>query len=472
MNDFADGVGDFSSDTDSRGSSSNIRSQPLIDVGDNDDREPHSYGHRSMPAHTIIDGNNERDPYDLTLLMRENRRLMLENTELRRQYHDGGVDARWPTLHRIQCPHANGFRTYSDMPVVVKQDGHEHVDSYRRISDERAWETAQRNLPFVVYKTYSCRPTLSEDAVQDPDVTGEEVHILSPALLHTLERLFQSHPGLSIYGAEILGRTKELYAPYVFVFHFQDHIRSFLSSAGMDKSALQLLLDYLEEQSSQERTESMELFRQGLTNAKFVPYLFPPGQLVVTTGNGEPLVLNQASLLQERSSQSRARVWTCYATSIVFDGDFRMLEQEIRINLDSDKIIPIVDLSIYPADRMEQPLRDMILQRGIRFYACRTQQYVTCTSSSRNEKDHFVGTTRKYRHDTETDISQGESRYMVDVRAYYMLHGDEKRPDGPIIEPRPDDETFLLQLPPVIQGFRMVDKRWGTWTILSRSQHH
>jgi len=67
--------------------------------------------------------------------------------------------------------------------------------------------------------------------------------------------------------------------------------------------------------------------------------------------------------------------------------------------------------------------------------------------------------------------AQVDTRFMVDVEAYHMLHPKEASEvvdSGlPIsessIDTLKDTEEFLLQLPPTIEGFNMTEKKWSTY---------
>lgn len=66
--------------------------------------------------------------------------------------------------------------------------------------------------------------------------------------------------------------------------------------------------------------------------------------------------------------------------------------------------------------------------------------------------------------------AQVDTRFMVDVEAYHMLHdkeASEASDRGPPIPESSIDslkgtEEFLLQLPPTIEGFNMTEKKWST----------
>jgi hypothetical protein len=69
--------------------------------------------------------------------------------------------------------------------------------------------------------------------------------------------------------------------------------------------------------------------------------------------------------------------------------------------------------------------------------------------------------------------AQVDTRFMVDVEAYHMLHDREASAasdrDLSISESSIDSvkgkEEFLLQLPPTIVGFNMTEKKWSTYRV-------
>jgi hypothetical protein len=59
---------------------------------------------------------------------------------------------------------------------------------------------------------------------------------------------------------------------------------------------------------------------------------------------------------------------------------------------------------------------------------------------------------------------------MVDVDAYQLLHVRENLKEPETHTPlnmalAEQDPEFMIQLPPWIDGFNMLDKRWGTYLI-------
>ncbi|KJX97221.1 hypothetical protein TI39_contig523g00006 [Zymoseptoria brevis] len=378
----------------------------------------------------------------------------------------------WPTLYRVSCPKTLKTETYMTSPTAaMNKDGraeHMHLQADRQLFDEALWMKQHSEMPFVVYKDYECYvkaagtvapSVLSYDdetgEIQERDAlraTSETVKLRSRGLRTMLESLFQHTAGLRAYSRKKVFDGKTLKAPYIFFFHFEPEVQSFVNGCGRHQAAMKMLVQYMRKQSAQEASRARALFEAGRVTHDWLPYLFIPGQLVVRTEGNEPLVLEQTSPLFTPLPESAfKRGWECEAASIAFDGDFRRKEEAFNISVPADDRDAIItSLPIYPLRYGASILQKSLLQRGEIFFKCHERQYVT------RPADRDAGEI-------------GEDRYMVDVRAYYSVHGKSKnsKASGKKIEkPNPNDQNFLMQLPAEILGFRMSDKRWMKLSVL------
>ena len=76
---------------------------------------------------------------------------------------------------------------------------------------------------------------------------------------------------------------------------------------------------------------------------------------------------------------------------------------------------------------------------------------------------------------SRTDIEQQNSRFMIDMVTYKKLHGKQEGP-APVNKPptrlpemkmkneKPPSDDFFYLLPVNMNGFHMVEKRWGKYS--------
>ncbi|KAF2169420.1 hypothetical protein M409DRAFT_20639 [Zasmidium cellare ATCC 36951] len=389
-------------------------SEVLIDVADESTYEQYQSvmsGVATAPSQLEDSRSTVPDPYDFSALLRDNARLQAENSELRERASATDGPLPYPVLYRIKCVEDDTVYTFRDSPIII-EDGtynHQHVQSLRRVPNEIAWEESQIDVPFVVYKSYACGKHVARLKGPVPKASHEEVHVLDEKLQHTLQSLFKSNTGLEIYHNSGVFANNRLAEPHVWMDHFENDIGAFLRSCAQDRALpLRQLLNYLESQSLDMRRKAADHFAQGLVTSDLMPYLFKPNDLLL--GIRAPREMrfgNFKGLRWYLTGNFTAKNWT---------SGRKFLEGP-------------------------NPLRGSTVLR--RFHWCRSQQYVTCATSH-----------------GETERELAEVRYMVDVKAYYMLHGDEKVEDEEVEASRAEDEDFILRLPPMIQGFRMSDKCW------------
>ncbi|KAK5674042.1 hypothetical protein LTS10_013207 [Elasticomyces elasticus] len=394
----------------------------------------------------------EADPFDLSALLRENADLKTQNKQLLVKLGNMDELGRWPVLHRIDCPYEDDMRTYSDRPVSIDTGGHDHIDSFRRVPDEEAWEKSQ-NAPFVVYKIYNCSTKSSGNAKVPSGTTKpppksdfEEVHILNDSLRDALGQLFKSHQGLRAYFDQGVFEDETLHAPYLFHYHFESQIQTFTECSGLDQQPLKLLFDYIKSQSASKTAEADELFARGVVTSDLMRHLFTPSELLVTSQEGAQVVMSQSSpICGTPQSDSRKEGWSCETTSISFNGKFHLQKHTVLVIISADKANPVSITSLSdPLSHAGTDLHQTLVERGKTFFDCREQRYVTSTANEFGGRNRLI-----------------EERYMVDVEIYHRLHGGGEQPrEDSGIEPTSDDESFIIQLPAKILGFRMSDKTW------------
>jgi hypothetical protein len=237
-------------------------------------------------------------------------------------------------------------------------------------------------------------------------------------------------------------------------------------------------LEYLNESTASIAQEAETTFSSGKVTAKLMPYLFKPGALVCFEESGDLMVCEQVSLLTMlfKGGDVQSRAFELFTTRIAFDGKFRRrrpLRQRIDFRAVGDEPLSIANLSVQPLSTISSERRAELKRRGETFIRCQKQLYVTYPSKGGHQDfvcHHNAALIRSHTAKILT-AAQADTRFMVDVEAYHMLH-DKAAPDASDMEP-PISETsinslrgteeFLLQLPPTIEGFNMTEKKWSTF---------
>jgi hypothetical protein len=182
---------------------------------------------------------------------------------------------------------------------------------------------------------------------------------------------------------------RELEAPYLCFYHFQQEARQLLSASrdsfGSSSRDAPQLLDYLETSTAAITQEAEEMFASGKVTAKLMPYLFKPGALVCFEESGDSVVCEQTSLLrlfgmpfEGRDLQRRS--FDMSTVRIAFDGKFRRLRpftHRVDFRSARDESLNIADLSVQPLSSITSARRTELKQRGETFIRCQKQLYVT-----------------------------------------------------------------------------------------------
>ncbi len=81
----------------------------------------------------------------------------------------------------------------------------------------------------------------------------------------------------------------------------------------------------------------------------------------------------------------------------VYDGVFQRLnsQHELKYDFDTEKLLPIADLPVYPMCYAENCVQSMLLRRGKTFWSCRKRLYVSYSGWDFNRTEQFVSLMSK-----------------------------------------------------------------------------
>lgn len=320
-----------------------------------------------------------------------------ENKRLRELYHVEDESGRWPILYRVQCIYGGAPATYSDPPIYITYGGHMHIEGKRRVPNEQRWEQSQDDASFVVYKLYVCRRPDPGENIEDfnehdrhPKKISEHVHILKENTQNSIRHIITSDPGLSIYPQSDIIKDNRLHSPYVFFHHFENELRKSLSYLGAQDTSLRLLVEYVKEESEASRSNARAQIHLGVMQDWLVPWLYKPGELLVSLTGDEAHVVTLMSVLTMTSSSNARKTYSCKVGRIKFDGQFRMLQETAILQIPIDASVQITELSLYPLRCCNPDLRNSLLERGRKFYNCHKGRYVSYAADRSALKGDFV----------------------------------------------------------------------------------
>ncbi|KAI0147807.1 hypothetical protein GGR57DRAFT_245112 [Xylariaceae sp. FL1272] len=372
-----------------------------------------------------------------------------------------------------------------------------------------------KNISFVVFKTYVAPvPTqLKNLAGSDSKPVikvDESIKPIHQELIEAVETLLTSKEKY-----EDLWRTfkssGELLAPYLFVYHQRTDwgdIRDSMATSLQEKMVM--LWDYAIQSHGDIFAAADACISEGKINAKYVQYLFKPGDMLVQKKGDTYLgwVSTTSARLEDTYQTTRrqlvdmnfgpaqiprygtkdasskltnekvwAQRWSISAWHWEFDGNFQTRNGHLHFNVEAGTIMnpqvsrntklmdhdsdtenetmPIQDLSVYPLRFAPEDIVNQLRARGKTFWKCRNRGFVSYEENTM---------------DQETKIDE---RYMIDLKAYRSLHKnnqyevagfrnglvDQLGPEA-MDRDEPPDEKFEFLLPATIKGFNMRRKKW------------
>ncbi|GAB1316432.1 hypothetical protein MFIFM68171_06642 [Madurella fahalii] len=374
----------------------------------------------------------------------------------------------YETIHTVFCEKEGTKNHFRDLPRLFKGDSIEYDHLRGRIDTEDTSEYLQNNLKtaFVLNPLYTCNSRSKQNLCRDtghrngrcikdsPPAESDITDIvLSPAIHQAIRTVMEAHPEhFNHYNSANL-RTR--YKPPYILFYI--HNRTFLElsgSSGLDdwaESSLRLLCTWFEEHCRNDWDEGDALIARGKYNRKHYGKLFRPGELVVLPRDPDGMDFMTLGMVADYPWKNEDPYDTDIVTW-VFNGSFIKLRRVISLGSDDDIEKDIAtNLRHYPFRFAEKGIKDKLVLRGARFWACRKKKLVC------------------YEESVDKLKGQGERRVMIDYDMYRRLHPgkqifrwvatEEERNITDMDNPPNDD--FLACLPPGIHGFDFSTKSWG-----------
>lgn len=193
------------------------------------------------------------------------------------------------TIHRIYCAnssHKHDRSFFEDEPVARRKSGSTLIEASSEIKDLWSYLLRHPEFCFIVIKEHTCVKDSSQDlfgaqrqsrSTSIPSERSERLVILSPVLRKGLSQISQ-YPLKSSH--HIVESGIGMDALYVFLFQHRAKLAE-LAHDDAYHSVASPLLAFLNENYEEEWEEAINMFDQGVVNARHLQKLFQPNQLVI-----------------------------------------------------------------------------------------------------------------------------------------------------------------------------------------------
>ncbi|KAK8216109.1 hypothetical protein IWZ01DRAFT_496099 [Phyllosticta capitalensis] len=377
----------------------------------------------------------------------------------------GPPGAYFTTLHKVYCQENESEVCYEDRPHQFDPaSGKNHLNGQVIAANHELYIERHPGLSFIVYKSYTC---CGEDDPAKPKTEAEpaspkeSISIVSDHLVESLNKVAKSSTNRHMYPIFECGRRLD--APYPWVFYD----RSFLAACipkldSRCQTHLQCFEDYISRRMDTEYTEVQSLLSEGLISAKYVPYLFIPGQTVLKrdhkTTDAYDLAFTQVSWPSEYIvkdveesegvNEPKQRITLILQGEFwEFDGKFYTDKRSVVLEHETTKgeSFPIESLPLFPIQFGGKEKALKLKERGRKLWRCRHRKLMSYTGWDYTQNDHFEN-----------------ARVMIDRQMYSKMHNSISRINEPeiSIDTEPPSEDVYLLLPPNTYGYVMRERKW------------
>ncbi|KAJ4111386.1 hypothetical protein NW765_016511 [Fusarium oxysporum] len=407
-------------------------------------------------------------------------KLLRESESLKRLAFSNQGPPRVQIINRLNCQDSDEQGLYLDEPWLVENGPYRaHLRCSRLVDNLELYLERNKDIVCIAYRDYECcgRPPPVPDPGQFDLLVRENVDIVSDELRVAWDQLVvavtedaESPTNISRGTFDLEdenARAQETQHPYLWWFQHRNRIERAKSSLSQEsKNQVEAFQHYLRLYLGDEWAKVDSLIREGKITAKYLSYLFAPGQIIISKLKGLSVAQWQAytatswlakigSLPTKGNFQALIQVsyWD-------FDGNFQGFNSTLSLSgLPSlTEEFPINAMMIFPMKYVDDGTVCSLRQRGQMFWKCRHRKYVCVRGTP---EDHLYG-------------ANSGSRFMIDRATFRQMHPPPSgqqvparyRDDlGPEVmaqdEPVPDlGDGFYMCLPTSLYGFNMQKKDW------------
>ncbi|SCN90228.1 related to TOB3 (member of AAA-ATPase family) [Fusarium fujikuroi] len=407
-------------------------------------------------------------------------KLLRESESLKRLACSDQGPPRVQIINRITCQNSDEQGLYLDEPWLVENGPYRaHLRCSRLVDNLDLYLERNKDIVCIAYRDYECcgKPPPVPDPGQFELLVRENVHVVSDELKAAWNHLVvavnedagsPANISRAAFDSEDEnGRAQETQHPYLWWFQHRNRIermKSYLSQES--KNQVEAFQHYLKVYLGDEWAKVDSLIREGKMTAKYLSYLFAPGQIIISKLKGLSVAQWQAytatswlaifgSPTTKGDFQALIRVsyWD-------FDGNFQRFNSTLNLSgLPSlTEEFPINAMMVFPMKYVDDVTACILRRRGQMFWKCRHRKYVCVRGTS---EDHLYG-------------ANSGSRYMIDRATFRQMHPPTSGQQAPVRyqddlgpdvmaqdEPVPDlGDGFYMCLPTSLYGFNMQKKDW------------
>ena len=366
--------------------------------------------------------------------------------------------------HNAKGKYQERYTSFFDHPEWVYGQGTAvYIRSNLPLTNLDLYLEKNKDISFIVYRNFDRDSTATPaeprtgniDDAKFADLPQQESETIRPVnddLVAATKALLNSRPEYAGLKNQF-SASLELPAPYLCVYHSRERLASFQESLPPKaKAQLLVLLRYVTENYAQEYALADSLISRNKISPEYLPYLFKPGDSLVSHKGGEHrgfvatswpnisfqkyVSRRQAALahsgtnvsayaLEDANTSMRADRVKIYVCRVqvwhwAFDGNFQRENENLDLELpenegfqDSSDMkgkitsqqrsetskagiteLEISELNIFPIRFASAEITEKLRQRGRTFWRCRNSSYVsyrgTAEDSFQNSVGHFL----------------------------------------------------------------------------------
>ncbi|KAJ3577865.1 hypothetical protein NPX13_g2702 [Xylaria arbuscula] len=325
-----------------------------------------------------------------------------------------------------------------------------------------------KDISFIVYKTYSVlrimQQTTFDPRTDRPQIKIEEsIKPITQGLMEAIRTLLTSkHEYATLWSS--FKTFGELHGPYLFVYHQRTNWHKMCASIETSsKEQMTTFWDYIIQNHGDEFAAADACISQGKINAKYVPYLYIPGEILVQKQEDSYLGWCSTSWAMHNNASQTTRDFTLDMTAET--SRVPLYETEETSEKMSNEKLRVQSWSI---DAWHWEFNgNFQRKRGKLQFSVVAD---TVASSQRFENVKLSDTRNETMSIQDLQVDE---RYMIDLKAYRSLHKDnqfdqvgnrkglidELGPEAMKRDELPDDK-FQFLVPATIKGFNMRRKKW------------
>ncbi|KAJ3545948.1 hypothetical protein NM208_g2244 [Fusarium decemcellulare] len=408
----------------------------------------------------------------LQSMMQRIMKLEAENQDLRKD-SQSPLSIPFQTFHCLESsdPDSDGtiYLSEPDWEIHGQQI---NLRGRLPVLDPDGYEQNQR-LSFAIYKGY---PLEHHRAVADaamkankplpaPEPTIQTVKLVSKEMVDAMKAFFDQNPSLQSECPKLVEGVA-LEAPYNWWYHRRKSHRIH-SLPQRQADLVMAVVDWIESNYSSFYNTISDQFDRGMVARTSMEYLIQPGDVLVSYSDGaprgyvalaRPRPTNEYESFHNNDPQlGQTKIgcsWRIPSWSFAYAGDFFPTKTRISLTFQiysEDDEIEIANLTVIPLAYASDEVKELLFQRGHKFWKLRTKQLIS------------------YRGDSKAS-SQIRERFMVDFSTYKELHpynhySQKSRDSLEVTTNLPVDsgeleEPDVYVFPTMVPGFDLRRKKW------------